>query len=180
MKFKTKTSAYAFDEDLMKANGECSFSIQKNPFWNHSSWKRCVKLTPGTGNQNENVFLWLNVFSTLTHIGRDRHVQNRWFFKMISANTWKNQITGPSPSDPSEKILIGHDHRRIASIAYHIQYMFLCFECFPEVALGGGPKAWQYDFKFLRNLVRKYIVQLMYYSSRTINIIIHGRLNLQV
>ena len=32
MKFKTKTSAYAFDEDLMKANGECSFSIQKNPF----------------------------------------------------------------------------------------------------------------------------------------------------
>ena len=46
MKFKTKTSAYAFDEDLMKANGECSFSIQKNPFWNHSSWKRCVKLNP--------------------------------------------------------------------------------------------------------------------------------------
>ena len=34
MKFKTKTSAYAFDEDLMKANGECSLSIQKSSFGN--------------------------------------------------------------------------------------------------------------------------------------------------
>lgn len=33
---RQKTSAYAFDEDLMKANGECSLLTWKSLFWNIS------------------------------------------------------------------------------------------------------------------------------------------------
>jgi len=41
---RQKTSAYAFDEDLMKANGECSLlskkSILKTLFWNVTSFRK--------------------------------------------------------------------------------------------------------------------------------------------